>query len=335
MLVSGEYADGRTSRVEPATLSIADAMAVIQIGAKTKRYPLATITISSRLGSTPRYLTFEDGGQFQTQDNDAIDKLLPDKVGRSGLLHAMESHIGMTLISIGVVVLLVVGVVTVGIPKTAEYVAHSLPQEMADEFGTNNLKLLDLTTLKPSELPAHKQAEIRAGLRSITDKHTNISIHFRAGIPNAYALPDGSVVLTDELFEVLTSAVEIKAIVYHEVGHVEHRHLLRRALQGSAITMLLFLLTGDLSSFDFLAALPAVLVDLSYSREFELEADRYALDAIIDAGMNPEDFRRALVKLMNWYGVGNDEYASVIHYLSTHPAPDERVEEILAYIADK
>ena len=329
MAVAGEYADGQSSRVVPATLSVTGSGIVIQTEAGTKTYPADAATISSRLGKTPRYLTFPDGAQFETPDNDGIDELLAAQVGRSGLLHTLESHLPLVLIAAIVTVLSLAWVVTVGIPRGADYIAHNVSQEVVDKLGANSLQLLDRTVFEPSELPADRQAEIRAFLQPIIDRHSNVSLHFRAGLPNAYALPDASIVLTDGLFDVLKSPDEIKAIVYHEIGHVEHRHLLRRSLQGSAIAVLLVLVTGDLSNFDLLVGLPALLVDLSYSREFELEADRYALDALAEAGMDVTDFRTALVKLTGWYDVDEVDDSYLLHYLSTHPHTEERLGQVL------
>ena len=111
---------------------------------------------------------------------------------------------------------------------------------------------------------------------------------------------------------------------------MEHRHLLRRTLQGSVITIFLSLLTGDVAGSDLLVTAPAVLVDLAYSREFATEADRYALDAMTEAGVDPIHFRNIMQKLQDWYSdIEEDEESgalpAVFKYLSTHPQSDERI----------
>ena len=123
-------------------------------------------------------------------------------------------------------------------------------------------------------------------------------------------------------------------IANHELGYVEHRHLLRRTLQGSVITIFLFLLTGDVASSDLLVTAPAVLVDLAYSREFETEADRYALDAMTEAGVDPIHFRNIMQKLEDWYDEQDQNANSlpeVLKYLKTHPDTNERIAMIEAY----
>ena len=77
------------------------------------------------------------------------------------------------------------------------------------------------------------------------------------------ALPVGSVVFMDELIELAENDEELIAIAYHEFGHVEHRHLIRRSLQGSAVVIGLFLLSGDLGGADFLTGITATMADLA------------------------------------------------------------------------
>ena len=100
------------------------------------------------------------------------------------------------------------------------------------------------------------------------------------------------------------------------------------------MTIFLFLLTGDVVSSDLLVTAPAVLVDLAYSREFETEADRYALNAMTEAGIDPIHFRNIMQKLEDWYGdqaEGSSGMPAIFKYLNTHPQTDERIAMIEAY----
>ena len=87
-------------------------------------------------------------------------------------------------------------------------------------------------------------------------------------MPNALALPDGSVVFSDELIELAENDEELIAIAYHELGHLEHRHLICRSLQDSAVLIGLFLLTGDLGGAYFLTGITATMADLVHSVDF-------------------------------------------------------------------
>jgi hypothetical protein len=87
---------------------------------------------------------------------------------------------------------------------------------------------------------------------------------------NAFALPGGTVVVTDQLLELSPDDAALAGVLAHEIGHVEHRHLMRQLISGTVVGVVATLLAGDTSSV--MVALPAVLADLSYSRA---DASRY------------------------------------------------------------
>ena len=70
--------------------------------------------------------------------------------------------------------------------------------------------------------------------------------------------------------------------------------------------------------------MPTVLVQTSYSRRFETEADDYAFESLRRHGISPRAFADLMRRLRNEreaHGRGE----SLIRYLSTHPATDERI----------
>ncbi len=72
---------------------------------------------------------------------------------------------------------------------------------------------------------------------------------------------------------------ELISIIAHEIGHVVHRHALRIMIQNSTGKPLLATISGDIFSKSALSAnLPNFLIQMKYSRAFEIEADRFALD---------------------------------------------------------
>ena len=58
--------------------------------------------------------------------------------------------------------------------------------------------------------------------------------------PNAFALPSGIIMVTDELVRIAEHPEEFESVLAHEAGHMVHRHSLRMLLQGSASTLLMF-----------------------------------------------------------------------------------------------
>src|ERR1019366_6498522 len=88
--------------------------------------------------------------------------------------------------------------------------------------------------------------------------------------------PNGAIVMTDQLVQMAGNDQAVLGVLGHELGHLQRRHSLRHLLQALGVGVVLNLWIGDVSSA--LAAMPTFLLDQKYSRDFEREADQYAID---------------------------------------------------------
>jgi len=357
--IYGDYADGKTSRLEPATLALYDDGSVeVSLQSSRERLFVAsidTVVVNSRLGNTPRVVLLEGDIRFITPDNEGIDQYLAARGKTHALIHRLESNMGMVVFSVILTVVLVSGYLASGLPYTARVVADSLPDSVLQSLGAGSLEVFDKLWTDPSKL-SHSDKDALLGtfesyLRMSSVR--NARIEFRSGIgPNAFALPDGTIVVTDELVTLADNNEELIAILLHEIGHLEHKHLLRRTIQDSMLTIMVVLVVGDLESADLILGLPTVLLELAYSRDFELEADRYALTQLKAKGISVDHFANIMTKLQDFYSKadvlvvsadakdGDDGQAGseskseskpVLHYFSTHPATRERLQLIKAY----
>ena len=158
---------------------------------------------------------------------------------------------------------------------------------------------------------------------------------------NAFALPGGIVVMTDQLVELMANDNQIAAVLAHEIGHVHHRHSLRYVLQDSIIALAAMAIYGDASAVAGVAVtLPTVLLHAHYSRDFEREADNYAFELLKDTGRSPRELGLALAALeagKNMSDTKNSDHKTdadsnnkqltrKLSYLSSHPATQERIE---------
>ncbi len=157
------------------------------------------------------------------------------------------------------------------------------------------------------------------------DSPFDLRLEFRRGGAflgaSALALPSGLVIMTDELVKLAQDDDELVAVMAHEVGHIVHRHGLRQVIQHSALGLVMSYLTGDVSSI--VAMLPLVLVQQGYSRDFEREADAYALNYLLAEGLSPRHFVHIMQRLEEKAGRETNAFS---HYLSTHPPTSERVQ---------
>lgn len=262
---------------------------------------LSDITIPSRLANTQRRLVLPEGTVFVSSDNDQIDALLEAKMGgKAQWLHRLERSAPAAFAALLVTVGLLSAAVLFGLPIAAERIARAIPVDTQNSVSVGTLELLDRLYLRESELQEAEQDRVKAlARRALADAGlTDPNVQLRTGIgPNALALPNGTIVLTDELTRLVDSDEELLAVIYHELGHLEHRHILRRVLQNSALVVGLVLLSGDVNTVDSLVALPTAVLDARYSREFELEADGFALAKLVEKGLDVESFAEVMRKL--------------------------------------
>jgi len=345
-IAQGYFYDGKNSRRMAAELHEELGMLSVQTEDATLQGPCALedVQISSRIGNTPRHLTFPHNASFECGDNDAIDQLLKRVSARAGLAHRLESGKRYILIAIVVVVAGVWGGVIWGIPTMAKKIAFALPDSASQHIDQGVLELLDKRLFTPTELPTATQRRVLDAFAPVSEKYAkgiDIEVLFRKGGkvgPNAMALPSGTIIFTDELIKLAKQDEELVAVLAHEIGHVMKKHSLRQGIQSSALTVLIVTITGDVSSVSsIITAIPLILTELGYSREFEREADRFAIQVMQDLGIPLHLFPDVLDR-MEKVGLCGDkeklealeceqelgEEAGASSYLSTHPPTEER-----------
>ncbi len=205
----------------------------------------------------------------------------PERGRIARLAYALESRWPAVIASLAATAALVWLIVAVALPRAAEPIARRLSPEVDRFLGQQVLATLDKTVFKPTDLSPDAEEEWRRKFDDFVAGEPgaeHYAIVFRhAGAPNAFALPDGTIVVTDEMVRAVGSDDEFRAVLAHEIGHIRGRHALRLVLQRSGIAVLLTALAGDAVGVTYLAvALPSMLLQSSYSREFEAEADDFA-----------------------------------------------------------
>ncbi len=75
---------------------------------------------------------------------------------------------------------------------------------------------------------------------------------------NALAIPNNTIIVTDELVKFAKDDYELIGVLAHEQGHLVQRHSLQQSLSGLGISIILLMITGDGS--DILTSLPVAAV---------------------------------------------------------------------------
>jgi predicted Zn-dependent protease len=323
MPVTGRYFDGRTSHPHAVQFDVVAGIAQLR-GEITRDCPTAELRVSEKMRHVARRLTYPDDAFIEIDDHAGIDDLLGQHGHAESLVSRMQQSWRATLLAGVATISVIVAGYMYGIPAASSVLAKALPAKVETRLGQEAMALLDSKWFAPSALSTERQQDIIEGFQRLQPAYESTpqyEILFRKSRigPNAFALPAGKIVITDELVELLDDDDAINAVLAHELGHLHERHLAQRIIQSSLIGATAATLFGDVSST--LAAIPTLLLDLRYSRDAEREADDFAARMLQANGMPPSKLGLVFQKL-------NDGETQLPPYLSTHPSASERIERL-------
>ncbi|RDS80146.1 hypothetical protein DWU98_14630 [Dyella monticola] len=330
MSVPGIYHDGMTTRVTRVVISRVDDSLQWRGADVAGEAALSSVMPSARVIGVPFTLLLPDGAQLQI----AHDDMPPDWFARSHRIEKavdrLERMRSIAWVSVVVTVLALIALFEYVLPWTADRIAYHLPHRLEVAMGQQSLAVLRgrvfLTTTLPAERRQHLQALFDQFAHGIPDLPPVNIVFYSAPMvgANAFALPDGTVVFTDDLVKALPDDRSFLAVAAHELGHQAHHHILREVLRSSGAVVVFGMLTGDVTSLGGMtAAIPAFLLGNHYSRDFEADADSFAFQTLAAHGIDPAAFvdaMRALEKV-------HPELAAdkQVRYLSSHPVTAQRI----------
>lgn len=323
--------DGHSSASQPVTLAIyADGTIKVNGEGLSLSYSLDDIDIPAQVGAVPARLQFPDNSLCEVADYRALRAALPaaHKGGFLDWVHHWENSLKYALLGMLLAVAIIWGGVEYLLPAAAKHVAERIPLEWETITGEQTLAALErLGLLTPTQLTEGRRQQLLQQFNAALHKAGRDPLpriefrHSKAIGANALALPSGILVFTDGMVKIAEDDRELLGILGHELGHVEHRHAMRHVLQNSALALLLIMITGDVGSASSLAAtLPTLLAQAKYSRQFETEADTFAVSFMQQQGLDTRYLTSILQRLGEEYGDGD-----TTGYLDSHPATAERV----------
>ncbi len=323
--------DGESSRARAVRLACAQGALQLEFDAgETQAWPLLGVAISPRLGSTPRILRLPDGARVEAADSPELDAWFKGAGGRiEGFADWLERRRAAILASAVLVLVATVLFLRFGMPWAAREVAERLPPAVERHASDQVVAMLERIHFKPTRIPVERRAALERRFRALVageprSADMRLSIVHAPGIgPNAFALPDGRIFVTDELIELAGNDEEVLAVLAHEAGHHVHRHGMRGALESSSVFVIAGLLFGDVSGSSLAVSIPATLLTSGFSRGYEREADAYAFDLLQRRGQSPQAFAAMMRRLSA--DIPDALEQGPVGYLSTHPPSPERI----------
>jgi predicted Zn-dependent protease len=148
---------------------------------------------------------------------------------------------------------------------------------------------------------------------------------------NAYCMPGGKIMVYSGLVEQLNlTDAEMAAVIGHEMAHALREHSRERISRATAQQLALAgvaVLTGAGSgAVDMANTVASVTFQLPHSREQESEADTIGLELMARAGYDPN----AAVSV--WKKMMSAEQGGTPQFLSTHPSPKTRIQDLQALV---
>lgn len=309
-LLQAQWFDGRTARARPARVRLlpgADGprLQLQALDGEQEAFELPHRQVGwperwSANRAPPRVVVdLGARGSLQVDDVAGWQAAVAAAGGRSTLAERMQTRWSVLL---GVLLLAGVGVWAFyrwGTPWAAAQITRYVPLSWEQRLSETALAEID-GHLQPSRLPPERQAALRGefdrlaahigpALRRYPGYQPRLTLQFRAGMgPNAFALPGGTIVMTDAMVEQAraipaTGDPALLGVLAHEIGHVQLRHTTRMVVEQGVLQVGLGLALGDVSTLVSSGA--SLLTGLSYSRSHENEADCYAVALLRQAGL--------------------------------------------------
>jgi Zn-dependent protease with chaperone function len=291
--VEASYFDGRSARAHPVSVMLVAGELQITGPDLDLRMPARAVRWPERTRHGARIAQLPDGASLNANDAAAWDAWArASGLGDSWVVRAQQSWRGAAFGVLALVALL--GVTWVwGVPVLGRAAVAVMPTRIDQALGDAALRAVDDQWMMPSTLPSTQQQQLHDALtralaaqpRAEAPSHTLVFRRSKIG-PNAFALPGGTIVLTDQLVMAVHNDTDtLVGVLAHELGHVKHRHGMRLLVQAGLISTVAGLVLGDFSTL--LATVPVWLGQASYSRDAEREADAHALQVLTAAGISP------------------------------------------------
>lgn len=321
----GVFQDGQNSLRHAVEVRILEDSVCLENFGFIRSFDLSSVQIVEPVPGAP--LKFALNGQAILEIDRQYAKTLPERLrSPTSWYDRMVRSYWHLITTILVSLMLAYGCYKVLLPLSVQVLAEQLPANTLSKLSDSTLQLLDKQIFLPSSLSVKERNSLLKqfdALRSPTEDHIPMRLVFRSSAmgPNAFALPDGNIVLTDELVKLVNDNDAVMGALAHEIGHIQKRHLLRQVIQTSVSGVIVFALFGDSSSI--LAALSTAAVNASYSKEFETEADRFAIARFEEKQLSLESLLKLHQKLATL-----DPENTAGTFLSSHPGSEARLSMI-------
>lgn len=348
---SADYFDGIQARPRRVLVSVDGDKLTIRGEAVDRSVALASLRWSERQRHGAQIVTLADDTTLHGLADPAWARLQAALAPDSLVVRAQQSW-RLSLVALVALVGVLIASWLWGMPLAARALVALVPHDVDQVVGEQAAVHIEEEWMEASRLPAERQEAIRTAFETAVARAwpdggaPAWQLRFYNGKEvgaNAFALPGGIIMVTDQLVARLEDGdadparnradadAMLVGVLAHELGHVDRRHGMRSVAQGLMLSLLSAAVFGDFSAL--LAGAPVVLIHNGYSRNFEREADQDSARVLKAAGYSPAVMATFFERLRDRNGSegdgdgkGDPSTGLIGIGLSSHPADAERID---------
>jgi len=339
----GRYSDGVTARTEAVAIFVGEAdghEALVlrhpETGDVIERLPYAELyAVPSREGelrigaeTLPSGARLSVTGSAQIA---ALRRALPGLDRR----HAGDRRRDLRTLGLALAALVsVIAAYVVGVPLLAGQIVAVMPTSWEAELGRaaqnqiNGMLSADgrvpLCDTDPESFPNQAITRfITAAMEGSASPFTPRVDVVQSPVPNAFALPGGSIFYFSALLDETRTPDEFAGVLAHELGHVVGRDGMETLVATSATGLLVGFVLGDMTGLSVASSIGAAVIDTRFSRDAEREADAFAVATAQRLGFDAGALGTLLERID-----ATDASMSIFSLLNSHPMTAERLEAL-------
>lgn len=323
-MILARYADGRAAIAHDAQVELGPDALTIQVGDQTHTWAYADLRraddgsgriMLKRRPDMGERLMLEQSSDLQSAAPDLFKPRAFGIEGRAVVGSLIASAWGIAAAFL------------VGIPLAAAPIAEVIPERQRNQIADISWSQVNAFTdyCDDSDEAARILNDVayRMMENSNVARRDDIWITIvDAPFPNAFALPDYSIIVTDDLIEMAESPDEVTGVIAHEIAHIEHNHVMKNIIRNVGAGVFFDIVFGGAGAGQAIAIASVNLTGLRYSRDDETDADVRGFEYMDAAGIDTGGVARLFTRFTEM--AEEQGGGDIPTLLSSHPASAER-----------
>lgn len=333
--ISGIYFDGQSSQGHKAILTIDNYILDFILVDNSSQFSWLEKGVDYKnLSGNSIHLSYQnEEGNLEffeaiIHDKDEMQKVkdslyfLHKDVTSKLLFHNLKAIVPIFAVVIGIMAFAYFYAIPYGAEKIAETTSIEVENHLGDLISGSITESMKIDTVRSEKLMAFYMK-----LNHPSKYNIQLYLVDDESVVNAFAIPGGKIYVYSGLMQKITKPEQLVSLIYHEMGHIEHKHSLKHIYRSLSRSLILSALLNDINGMSNVIIENANMVlQLKYSKELESDADKYSLESMYKEKLDVNGFAELFQILEKESGGEPPEI------LSTHPLNKNRIKSAEEYI---